>query len=359
MKVGILTFHNAINYGAILQAYATQQLLSSMGYDAEIIDYHNTFIDKFYAKYQLNINKLLTLNVFAFIKSIIVSISYYRRLKRYCLFYSNIKLSGKQYNLGDRIDGYDIIMIGSDQVWNTRLTHGFDDMYWGAFQVPRGTRKIAWAVSMGDADTTGKKEEIALRLKYFDKISVRENSLKLFLNSLTDQKIYVTVDPTMLIKDVWTPLCKPVKESGYILVYAVKDLPITMTVARRIANEFHKKIIVINAYPYKSRGNGVKQSCGPQDFLSYINHASMVVTSSFHGTVFSILFKKVFFSVIPDNKSNERISDLLISLGLEDRIVNENKDIHLLNSIDYNYVDKKMSQLREYTLSFLIQSMNI
>lgn len=359
MRIGILTFHNAINYGAVLQAYATQQLLSSMGHDAEIIDYHNTYIDNFYAKYQFNINKLLTLNVLAFIKSIIVSISYYRRLKRYRLFYSKINLSEKQYNLGDRIDDYDIIMIGSDQVWNTRLTNGFDDMYWGAFQAPRGSRKIAWAVSMGDADTTGKTEEIAQRLKAFDRISVREKSLKLFLNSLTDQKIYVTLDPTMLIKDVWVPLCKTVKESGYILVYAVKNLPITMTVARRIAKEVQKKIIVINAYPYKSYGNGVKQSCGPQDFLSYIKHASIVVTSSFHGTVFSILFKKEFFSVIPENKSNERINDILFTLGLGDRIVNENKDIRLQNFIDYHDVDKKLSQLREYSLSFLSQSMNI
>lgn len=325
MKVGILTFHNALNYGAVLQAYATQELLKSMGHTVEIIDYHNLEIDVYYKKYEFSWHKLITLNPKFFLKNLIVPRLYNKRKLRYNEFLNHLKISSPVKE-GENLSCYDAVLIGSDQVWSIKHTGGFDIMYWGNFPCNPRTKKIAWSVCMGDAGVRDNDGTIADYLNNFSSISVRELSLKNYLNSISNKDVALTLDPTLAVnKVVWNTFLHPVKEHDYILVYAVKFLPETIAVAKGFSKAMKKKVIVVSAYSGRPMGHNVKQSCGPQDFLSYIKYASFVVTSSFHGTVFSLLFEKEFVSVVPEGKSNIRVEDLMNSLQLSDRIIRSSK----------------------------------
>lgn len=356
MKIGVLTFHNAINFGAVLQTYATQELLKGMGHSVEIIDYHNSYIDAYYEKNEFSFKKFLTLNPKSIVKSIIVPILYSKRKRRYDAFLRNLNLT-ERYFQGE-ITGYDVILIGSDQVWSIKHTDGFDRMYWGLFDTPADTKKIAWSACMGDEYTKYDKKEIARLLSNFDKISVREASLKDYLMRITNKDITVTLDPTLVVnKAVWNKFCKPVDNTGYILVYAVKFLSETITVANKISKIYGKKVKIISAYPGRPFSLKVIEGCGPQDFLSYIKNASLVITSSFHGAVFSILFEKDFVSVIPEGKKNQRVSDLLYSLNLSNRIISSPNAIERISKIDYSNINILLEEKKAETLDFLKSSL--
>ena len=311
MKIGVLTFHNAINFGAVLQTYATQELLKGMGHSVEIIDYHNSYIDAYYEKNEFSFKKFLTLNPKSIVKSIIVPILYSKRKRRYDAFLRNLNLT-ERYFQGE-ITGYDVILIGSDQVWSIKHTDGFD---------------------------------------------VREASLKDYLMRITNKDITVTLDPTLVVnKAVWNKFCKPVDNTGYILVYAVKFLSETITVANKISKIYGKKVKIISAYPGRPFSLKVIEGCGPQDFLSYIKNASLVITSSFHGAVFSILFEKDFVSVIPEGKKNQRVSDLLYSLNLSNRIISSPNAIERISKIDYSNINILLEEKKAETLDFLKSSL--
>lgn len=355
MKVGILTFHNAFNFGAILQTYATSELVKSYGHEAEVINYHNQAVDKYYDKYRFSISKLPR-NI-KYVIAYLFSCFFFRRKERkYKLFienFLNLSLHGF-YEPFDKLNGYDVVLIGSDQLWNKGITGGIDPIYWGAFVLDKNSRKVTWSVSMNDYDySQDQLEQIQKYLNGLDKISVREPKSRQFLSKLTDHPILVTLDPTLLISsEQWERICKPVNERNYIAMYAVKDYDETYECARIIAKEKGLKVIVIKAYCGARLSKSLKQDCGPVEFLSYLYSANYVVTSSFHGTVFSILFKKDFTCVVPKGVENVRTESLLNSLGLSDRIGNATS-MMTSQSIEYNKVMDKLDLYKSDTYSFI------
>ena len=219
MKIGILTFHNAYNYGAVLQAYATQEIVKSYGHEVEIINYHNNKVDRHYKKNRNRFYRipLVLIEKYFFNKR---KEAYKRFINKYLHLTKEVLVSSENVTL----DKYDVILIGSDQLWNKRITGGWDKMYWGDFEASHSTRKVAWSICMNKIDLDD--DDIIFikkHLENFDLISVRESDLLSFISNLTTKKVYQTLDPTLVLpSEKWEKVCHDVKEKGYIAVYAVR-----------------------------------------------------------------------------------------------------------------------------------------
>lgn len=359
MKIGILTFHNAYNYGAVLQTYATQVLLSGLGYDVEIINYHNHYIDEAYEHFKLKFRGIAKKAFKEIVISTIISIFEKRKERKFLCFQDRYLNLSKSVYFADEgvLPAYHAVLIGSDQVWNPKLTGGFDKFYWGDIQGP--DKIIAWAASTKEtAFTAADKNIIANFLDNFHAISVREKSLKEFLSPLTTKPIHVVLDPTLLLEgNIWRKMCKPVAEKHFIVVYALGDEQEVTMVARKFATSQELQLIVLNPLPNAKIQKGYKQTAGPIEFLSYINAAEYVVVASFHGTAFSLLFNKQFFCFIKDGHTNVRVESILEQVGLRNRIISETSTFDHMEKINYNEVNDKLENLRGETLSFLTSSL--
>lgn len=360
MKVGILTFHNAVNYGAVLQTYATQELVKQYGHDVEVIDYHNKAVDSFYDEKKFHFKAMLKAMLERHIKSLLIYLITkafnWKRNNAYKNFGKKyLHLSARKYIQGEPIVllGYDVILIGSDQLWNRDITHGFDHVYWGDFKTSPDSRKVAWSVCMNKTNIGLEDEEyIKAHLNLFHSISVREKPLQVFLHDLTGKTFPHTLDPTLLLSiEKWSKLCHPVKGNGYIAVYAVCKEDKAIAFAKNFAAKQQKKLIVIRSYSKHFISSENIESGGPVDFLSYLLYADYVVTTSFHGTVFSIIFQKQF--ICPIFEENVRIESLLASLGIKQRMVHSIAEADGLPPINYVIVNKKKSKLEKETHAFL------
>jgi hypothetical protein len=202
MKIGILTFHCAHNYGAVLLCYAMQEFLRSKGHNVEVINYRPNYLLEPYKIF--NIKRFLTKNPIRLLKSLIIEfILFPVRLKR---FYGFENFINGRLNLSKKVTrssispNYDIYIVGSDQIWNPRNTGGFDAVYFGDFVVKKGAKKIAYAAS-GERieDTVENRAYLCANLANFDAIAVREGSLRAKLEQMTGvQGIDVVLDPTLL-----------------------------------------------------------------------------------------------------------------------------------------------------------------
>lgn len=350
MKIGILTFHSALNHGAVLQAYATQLLLERMGHEVEIINYENHKIKSTY-----EIKVVFSTNLKNTIVSIIVVLFNTIKKRKYRLFIDKyLHLSEVVCGATDSIlSKYDIVIVGSDQVWNPNLTGGFDKLYWGEFY--QKGKILAWSASAKE-NSFAANDEIKIKsyLKNFDAISVREKTIKLFLENLVDKQIWVTLDPTLLLsRNDWAKLSHPVKEKNYVLVYAMQDEYLVEHMGRILAKKLNKYLIVLNANVNAKIKKGYKQCANPLDFISYIAHADYVVSASFHGTAFSILFEKQFFCFIRKGQTNMRIESLLETVHLKNRIINEENDFISISNIDFTNISALLEKEKSLTLSFL------
>lgn len=319
-KIGILTFHNAYNYGAVLQAYATQELLRKMGYNPEIIDYHNAEIDRSYEVLRFHISQIPRRRPYLALKYLLASLMNVLRRRSFQRFSKRFFFLSRRYDQGTSfsIDGYDAVLVGSDQLWNPKLTGGFDKMYWGDIPSKSPIRKIAWSVCMNKKGLSPSEEEyIRKKINNFHRVSVREDSLKSLLQPLSKGSIMHTLDPTLLLaRDKWEALCRPVKEKSYMVVYAVILREETKHAAIKLAEKTGKDLVFLHAYSDSNIRKGHKQFAGPVEFLSYIYGADLVVTSSFHGAAFSIIFGKPFFCIEQEDKENIRVRALLRMLNI-------------------------------------------
>ena len=196
---------------------------------------------------------------------------------------------------------------------------------------------------------------MAFLLSNFSHISVREEGLKKLVETLTNKRVALTLDPTFMINQkIWCDLCHKVKEKNYILVYAVKNRDETMVLAEKIAKRFNKRIIEIKANVRADFHSYSKITCSPESFLSYFYHADYVVSSSFHGTAFSIIFEKQFINFVPKSIKDPRIISLMASLGLASRVANEDYEIsNIASKINYEDVKERLDHLRSISMDFL------
>ncbi len=355
MKIGIITFHCAHNYGAVLQCYALQTFLEQENQDVRIIDYRPSFlIDcyKWFQPYRFRSRKLFTLLHKCHKELVLLR---YRR-KRYNAFNefisSRLKLTQEESISNE---AFDLIIIGSDQVWNINLTQGFDPKYWGDFSKPSQTRIISYAASMEEDWNEKEKKTIQHHLANFTGISVRESTLAAKLSQIyTEKEINTVVDPTLLIsKKVWEELAVPPKsQEPYLLLYQVRNSSQTLEFAQAVAAQKKLKLVCLSAR-IDSPNSKECISASPNEFLGYFKYATFVICSSFHGTVFSLIFNKNFYSIRMNDGKDSRVNSLLESLDMLSRFVDTDHDTRKDNSIDWELINKKIESISHSSKSFL------
>lgn len=354
MKIGILTFHAAHNYGAVLQAYGLYKYLTNLGHEVYVIDYRPQSLIKGYRRDFPELPK----NPYKLLKLLLSEpIVRKHRIRRFDNFENFIKHRIKLYPCTEEFDGssFDEIIIGSDQVWNIALLNDkYDTLFWGT---NIKTRCISYAASFGwykfkDNDIKIIKD----KLQKFSSLSIRETNSAEFLSKETGLNIEVACDPTLLLtKEEWESLCRPIKSNKpYVLCYNLLQSKDCDKLAHDLAKTHDLELIKIT--PRVTLGNTFStiQDASPIDFLSYIKDADYVVTSSFHGTVFSILFNKEFYSV-GLSKYGGRIKSLLEMIGLEERMLNPD----LTNLKRCNYMNAKIKLDKFISQSKLYLNNNI
>lgn len=366
MKIGILTFHRAENFGATLQVLALQEFLTESNFRVEIIDYRCEPIEKWYSLTDFSFF-LKRKNIFISMNILLNRLFTLRlRLKqknKFSEFWRKyLKISDEVFGKVESISKYDVCICGSDQIWNPFVTSGFDSMYFLGFKLPVGAKKIAYAASSEGSHYAFFKEkenDIRSYFKGFNAISVREDSLAKELQQYTDKHIDVVVDPTLLQdKEYYKRILVDPERRAYVLVYHLYESDLATEVATQIALEKGLDVIHIHAgfIPFCKQSANHIQDAAPDEILGYINYADYVVTTSFHGTVLSVILEKNFFVI---NKGhNQRQRDFLSLTNLDNRFVSNSEHIQL-EDIDYIPVRKKLYQIVAKSKQFLIENISM
>lgn len=359
MKIGILTYHFSINFGAVLQCYALQEALKSLGQTVYVIDYISKAQQDNIALYR----KCSSLR--AIVKNTALLPFHFERKKRNQLFntFKTNSLDCTDY-VTDRNDleklikelELDVIFVGSDQVWNPTIKD-FDKIF---FLDNINIKKIGYSVSLGAAeqcDLSLYKKEIL----EFDYFTAREKSGADIICKVCGIKPEISVDPTYLVStDEWQRLSKSFPEyQNTVVCYFLNKEKYKENVekAKKFALEHNLNFVLIDlrisCTSIKAKGI---INVGPIEFLSYIYNSSIVITDSFHGTVFSILLNKPFYSINNKPEGNDtRRLELLSVVDLENQYVSnymlkENDDIP---NINYSYVNKKLENIKVNSLAQL------
>ncbi len=355
MKIGILTYHRAENYGALLQAYALRTYLQGLGHDVEFVDYWPDYHVNYFKVFSWSrfkstgwkgkIEYLMGATIWLLPKRIRS-----KRLQRF--IQERLGVTGKpRYNEKTQAtEPYDIVVYGSDQIWRKQNMDGvgFDDWYFGAANVRAG-KKIVFAGSMGTVKTSAKDDEyVRTMMKNFECISVREADLGAYLNGLGIASQQV-IDPVFLLsKELWLEVAdrKRVVQGKYILFYNLLNKPESVRFAEKLSRETGLPIKEVNKkMSFSHLGSRYISTSSVEEFLRLIHDADYVVSNSFHGVAFSIIFEKQFFAVGMGEKAN-RVKSLLDFAGLQERYVSDNKTrAKDIRDIDYSDVDETLSKV--------------
>lgn len=368
-KIRIVSFQNAHNFGAVCQAYGLQQTLLDMGYeDVKFYNYNPQYLKDRYDPFKLwehpNFNVSLFHKISRFIRwcSLILA-TFYRNSK----FNSSIKRLLHQTNkvfcqVNDfKNEDADILICGSDQIWNITLTKVLDPVFFGLAMKKAG-RVVAYAPSTEISSLSENViRELEEKTAHFSSISVREQLLKDKLQSFLSQPIEVCVDPTILCsKDAYIKIAsRNLVNVPYICVYAYyPNEKIVQDVIKTIPDYEQYEVHYISftaASMDKWRDKSYHFAISVEDFISYFKYASYVVTNSFHGLAFSLIFEKNFM-VTWMEKVSTRSESLLKDVDLSSRMVHDVTDV-AWNEIDYIRVNYSLNKLQNHSRDFLIHSL--
>lgn len=326
MRIGIFTYHRAHNYGAVLQCYALQTYLRTLGHDVFVVDYKPSYFN-----YGLFVwYKWISANPVKLFHKIRHQLKTFGlQHKRYVGFNNFIEnfISPYDLDLQNTNSGVDCFIFGSDQIWR-KNGDVFDPVFFGDFKAAKNAKLISYAASMGlDALTKDEGKQIAEWLSHFDSLMVRETSLQSLLSPLTEKNINVVVDPTLLLSsNEWDKIAqRPPINKPYVLVYQVIDNPATLQIAQKAAKSTNAEVIVLASKVDSKEANyKIIYDATPQEFIGWIANATMVVTTSFHGTAFSIIYRRPFISVKQNRPSDLRISSILEAFELRERFLDCN-----------------------------------
>lgn len=377
-KAAICTlFHRNYNYGGILQCFALYKVIERMGCQPTVIalrkcknpiypsllsrcrqysfsEIVSKLFEKFNEKAHPKVRKILSERFRLFENFIAKNIE------------STYPITdGDLNNLGNM---FDIIISGSDQVWNPNAV---TKVFLQDFNVKSSCKKISYAASISRNSLSKREKKIMIpAIRMFNAVSIREKTAKRILDEENIDNVVVVLDPTFLLNsDQWDqyvapPMCK----KPYVLIYSFSVFPYE----KELLDKYTKDGIDVLYIPYakqkynyfdtKSRMKPV-WNVGPSEFLSLIQNANMVYTDSFHGTVFSIIFKRNFVVYERDDEKqktskNSRLYDLLETFELGNRLVKSYSDIKELSSIDYTSVCKKLEEYREHSIKWLNDAIN-
>lgn len=363
VKAGILTFHFANNYGAVLQTFALQQALLSLHIENEIIDYRCPAILAVEPRRMNPFSVTRENGIIVYAKNVIYNtwaLNHYgsrrRKFEQFRKTYLSVNCvvcdDSKKINENGEFSAF---VCGSDQIWNAKITNGYDDAYFCAFPGASNSSNIAYAASCGKSGIGNDDTAFFNLLNNFNAISVRERSLAESLKQVDGKTVECVLDPTLLVSpDLWNQFPNTGKYRGkkYIILYMIEENAEVITLARKIAAETGLEIYEITTKK-QLRRNGIHQldNCGPEEFVDLFRNCSYVVTNSFHGTCFSLIFEKSFVT-IPHSLVGQRMIDLLHDVGLDDCIT-YTADSWKVHPIEYVEVKKKIELLRSKSTEFL------
>ena len=355
-KVYTITFQNADNYGAVLQAYALQKAISKK-YKTEILNYDNKSISNSYKLFKRK--NTLKDQIIQTAKDLINFRTEFSRKKRFNAFRKHLNLSqpitNNSFCASDHYKD-SIYITGSDQVWNEDLTGGIDDLYF-LNPVPK-EQSISYAASVGSLDTIKHENDFIKSMKQIKHLSVRERPLKEYLDKkLSSANIKVVLDPTLLLsKKDWESFAgdKRIIKEKYVFVYCGEEPKHFYDIVNDIAKKEHLTIV----YSWRRDKNHVflsrKRSyanLGPKEFANLIRYAECVVTSSFHGTALSVIFNKRLYAVL--NRSSNRLTTLLKQLSLDECIITNYEDYTNYKSPDWDKANTLLKSKSEDSMNWL------
>lgn len=364
MKVGVVTFHSAFNFGATLQTWALQKALKQMGTQPCVINYHPWIIDGLYDPYEGREGFDRTKRHW-YLK--MTAPERLVRLRKYSAFlHENLELEGDYKTYEELVKNppvMDAYITGSDQVWNSDHIGGYDPAYFLEF-APKDSIKISYGASVGrNMILPAYRKNIREALEDYRAISLREISTTPAVEKLTSKRVKVVSDPTFLLKkeDYDEILEDEKREEKYILVYMMEDSQEVKKLANRISKTLGYPIV--QRRPVKKFANELK-SCytsTPGEFLGLLSNAEYVITNSFHGTVFSLIYEKPFISLLHSD-TGSRTVDLLKSLGMESHIVWNEEDFYDMKQFqieDKEKLRRKMEKVREKSRRFLEEALGL
>lgn len=359
MKVIILTRHAIINYGSLLQAMATQQIIKDLGCECQIIDYiradENYFnqektLLKSKASFCNNFFKRIVYLALRQPESIIAGKRFAKMRKKYLnttRLYSDIEQLQKDKPVAD------IYMTGSDQVWGPVMDGTYDSAYCLSFTAD-GDRRIAFAASFGRTKFTQETEEFYKKwLSRYEAIAVREDSAVQLLNTWGMQAKQV-IDPTLMLDSAYWGKLTTDSKKKYILVYQIHNDKKLDSYAKAVAKKYKLPLVRVSpSFHQIVRGGKFKFCPDMSYFLSYIKNAQCLITDSFHGTAFALNFNTPFVEILPGETSTRNMSILRLT-GLTDRILLDKNDLELaMKPIDFTFANKVLEEKRQEGLHIL------
>lgn len=344
-KIGIFTFHWGTNYGGVLQAYSLQTVLQSLGYKVEIVNYYpithrNSFLRCLGRSFVSRFQEYQKEGLFVPFrkKNLNLTPAYhdYERLEKACT-------------------DFDVLIVGSDQIWNPFIALTYGKAYYLGF-AHQNIKKISYAASLGCSDYPSEVlNQILPSIMLFDSVSVREHSAVTILENAGVSNVALTPDPTILVNpEVFRSFIKKPSVTDHAFFYL---LHADHRFFRRVESHISKKHLVLRAK------NG-KSALTIEEWLSSLWFSRVVITNSFHGVVFSLLFHKNFVVFPVKGKlqgMNDRIVTLLSQVGLEKKVLMSYDDTDALDSclnivVDWKRVDNQIHALRMKGVDFLKHS---
>lgn len=358
MNIGIITFHRAHNYGAVLQCYALSRVLIAMGHNVEIVDYYPRYL-----RSQYELMPSMKIGIVLWLKYLVKLIPILgiklKRIRLFNTFINSLPLSQYQYDeTTNDIKGYDTLIFGSDQIWNPLLSNGVDNVFSG-FINHENTNLIAYAASTNPVVCSKEyKSYFEHIIRNFNRISVRENSLADYINNIKPHSAITVLDPVLLLsKKEWASIAINPIEKDYLLIYTVPQSPLVRKHAEIVAKAKGLQIIELTPAAKNVRGKEYRQIVGPRQFLGYFQNASYVVTTSFHGTAFSIKFEKPFSNIQLGSAVDDRALNLMKSVGLQEHAIAENRVHEIPNDINYDEVIENLDVFINHSISFLVENL--
>lgn len=346
-RAGILTFHHANNYGAVLQAYGLLKAIKALGHEVQVIDYRPLAARQYY-------EGPLPRRPRQFFREL----RFRRRFDAFRRQHLNLTRTYlTREDLERTPPELDHIVCGSDQVWNVSATsyRGYDPAFFLGFLEGDEPRRISYAATFGGtemSDFGDNKAAICSHLSSFHHLSVRDRKSRSMLHELIQRDAEHVLDPCFLTD--YRSITPPrLIKSPYLLAYCFRSTPASNDTVQRVSRKLGIPIISIKAY----FDGATLVHPGPLQWLSLMQHAQFVCTDSFHGTCFSIINQKEFM-VLPFEGNMSRMEDILETVGLSSRIVRNTGDIDNLlgERIDFDGVSHRVHEMRNRSLQFLRDS---
>lgn len=354
-KVYLLTFHGSVNYGAVLQGYALAKTIQDMGYECQIIDYNRKTHHKNYLQIKSDNFKVIVYSMIHFPNKYILN-------KRFNTFAkNNLIMTKESYDGFGALNNFKfekdaIFLIGSDQVWNCKLT---ENNYHYFLDFVDTNLKYSYAASFGISDISNwnNKNKVSELLKQFKKISVREESGQKILEKEFNIDSKVVCDPTFLLNSKqWDCIIKKEYRKKYILLFMLTYNQTLVDRALEVSVE--KNIPIINIAYTVRHIPGIKsvKNLSPNEWLAYIKGAEYVFTNSFHGFALSLNFQRQVWVALTQGNRNSRILDLASRYGIIDRVISDGS--MELSPINYSKLTEVMEQDRLRSRKILEEMLN-